>query len=128
MLQMFFGCSLLERLPLFDTSKVTNMGSMIQACASLNYIPALSTTSVTLFSNFADNCRSLNRIEMAFNQSVNLGSCQLSRDALVEIFNNLVDRTSTTSANINIGNNWGVGALSAADLAIATNKNWVVII
>jgi surface protein len=126
MSQMFFGCSLLERLPLFNTSKVTNMGSMIQACASLNYIPALSTTLVTLFSNFADNCLSLNKIEMAFNQSVNLGSCQLSRDALVEIFNNLVDRTSTTSANINIGNNWGASALTAGERAIATAKNWTI--
>ena len=126
MLNMFSGCLLLERLPLFNTSKVTSMGSMVQNCSSLNYIPALSTTLVTSFGNFADSCRSLNRIEMAFNQSVNLAQCQLSQTALVEVFNNLVDRTATTSATITINNNWGASALTAAERLIATNKNWVI--
>ena len=47
-------------------------------------------------------------------------------DALVEIFTNLTNRTATTSATIDITGNWGSSALTSADRAIATNKNWVI--
>jgi hypothetical protein len=63
---------------------------------------------------------------MAFNQTVVLTNCQLSRTALVEIFTNLVDRSATTSANINISGNWGATALTAGERAIATAKNWTI--
>jgi hypothetical protein len=126
MQNMFIICSSLETLPLLNTSKVTNMTSMIQACASLNHVPALSTALMVTYSNFAESCRSLNKIEMAFNQTVVISNCQLSRTALVEIFTNLVDRTSTTSANINISGNWGASALTGADRLIATAKNWTI--
>jgi hypothetical protein len=64
---------------------------------------------------------------MSFNRTVALQNCQLSKDALVEIFTNLVDRTSTTSANIDITGNWGASALTTANRLIATNKNYVII-
>jgi hypothetical protein len=63
---------------------------------------------------------------MVFARTVAFNNCQLSRDALVEIFTNLVDRSATTSANINITGNWGATALSTDDRNIATNKNWVI--
>ena len=63
---------------------------------------------------------------MVFARTVSFANCQLSRDALVEIFTNLVDRSSTTSANINITGNWGATALSTADRDIALNKNWTI--
>jgi surface protein len=131
MVQMLQNCFCLEFVPLFNTANVTSMGNMFPSCLSLNSIPPLSTTSITPstgtdFISFATSANSLNRCQMTFARTVNLAQCQLSRDAIVEIFNNLVDRSSTTSATITITGNWGVGALSAADLAIATNKNWVV--
>jgi len=109
------------------------MGAMFTNCGSLKSIPALSTASITPSAgsdfgiNFAPACNSLNRCQMVFARTVSFASCQLSRDAIVEIFNNLVDRSATTSATITITGNWGVTALSAGDLLIATNKNWVVI-
>jgi hypothetical protein len=125
---MFSQCFNLKSIPQLNTSIVTNMSGMFFACNSLNSIPALSTESVTDFGTlFARSCISLNRCQMVFTTSVNFQACQLSRDAIVEIFNNLVDRTLTTSATITITENWGVTALSAGDLLIATNKNWVVI-
>jgi surface protein len=123
---MFSFCSSLETLPLLNTSKVTTMASMLQVCASLNYLPALSTALMVTYTNFAESCRSLNKIEMAFNQTVVMGNCQLSRTALVEIFTNLVDRSAITSANITISNNWGASALTGADILIATAKNWTI--
>ena len=80
----------------------------------------------TDFTTFANGCNSLNRITMSFNRTVALQNCQLSKDALVEIFANLVNRTATTSATIDITGNWGASALTSADRLIATNKNWVI--
>jgi hypothetical protein len=109
------------------------MSVMFNTCQSLQSIPALSTAAITTtigtdFTNFANNCNSLNRIQMIFARTVNISNCQLSRDALVEIFTNLVDRSATTAANINISGNWGAlaGGLSSADRAIATGKNWTI--
>jgi hypothetical protein len=110
---------------LFDTVNVTNMQSMFQSCVSLNSIPALSTASITTdFTTFALNSNSLNRCQMVFQRTVTFANCQLSRDAIVEIFNNLA---VVLSATITITGNWGVTALSAADLLIATSKGWVVV-
>ena len=124
---MFTGCVSLQSVPLFNTTNVTNMSNMFQNCQSLNFIPAFITTAVTTdFTTFANGSTSINRILMSFNRTVVLQNCQLSRDALVEIFTNLVDRTSTTSANIDITGNWGASALTTANRLIATNKNYVI--
>ena len=103
------------------------MAYMFQNCFSLNFIPAFITTAATTdFTTFANGSASLNRILMSFNRTVALQNCQLSRDALVEIFTNLTNRTATTSATIDITGNWGSSALTAADRAIATNKNFTI--
>jgi surface protein len=125
---MFYQCYSLQSVPLFNTANVTNMAVMFNSCQSLNFIPAFITTAVTSdFTAFANGSTSINRILMSFNRTVALQNCQLSRDALVEVFTNLVDRTSTTSANIDITGNWGASALTSANRLIATNKNYVII-
>ena len=127
MANMFYACSSLQSVPLFNTANVTNMGYMFYNCVSLNFIPAFITTAITSdFIIFANSCNSLNRILMSFNRTVALQNCQLSKDALVEVFTNLTNRTSTTSATIDITGNWGSSALTASDRLIATNKNWVI--
>ena len=124
---MFYNCYSLPSVPLFNTINVTSMLAMLQNCQSLNFIPAFITTAVTTdFTSFANGCNSLNRILMSFNRTVALQTCQLSKDALVEVFTNLTNRTSTTSATIDITGNWGASALTSADRLIATNKNWVI--
>jgi len=103
------------------------MAYMFQNCVSLNFIPAFVTTAVTSdFTTFTNGSTSINRILMSFNRTVALQNCQLSKDALVEIFTNLTNRTATTSATIDITGNWGSSALTSADRAIATNKNYVI--
>jgi surface protein len=127
MAYMFNGCQSLQSVPLFNTINVTNMANMLSGCQSLNFIPAFVTTAVTSdFTNFANGSNSLNRIIMSFNRTVALQNCQLSKDALVEIFTNLTNRTATTSATIDITGNWGASALTSADRLIATNKNWTI--
>ena len=127
MAYMFNSCYSLQSVPLFNTTNVTNMAYMFQNCVSLNFIPAFVTTAVTTdFTAFANGSTSINRITMSFNRTVALQNCQLSKDALVEILTNLVNRTATTSATIDITGNWGSSALTAADRLIAINKNWII--
>jgi len=125
---MFYQCYSLQSVPLFNTINVTSMAVMFNSCQSLNFIPAFITTAVTTdFTSFANGSTSINRILMSFNRTVALQNCQLSKDALVEIFTNLVNRTATTSATIDITGNWGSSALTSADRLIATNKNYIII-
>jgi surface protein len=122
---MFNSCFSLQSVPLFNTANVTNMSSMFNNCFSLNSIPALSTSSVNtdFGAFFANNDNSLNRCQMVFQRTVSFGNCQLSRDAIVEIFNNLA---VVVSATITITGNWGASALTPVQRAIATSKNWTI--
>ena len=124
--QMFQNCSLLQSVPLFNTQNVTNMQQMFSGCTSLNFIPNFNTALVTNFTNFANGCVSLDRCTTIFRNSVGLQNCQLSKDALVEVFTNLIDRTATTSATIDITGNWGATALTSDNRLIATNKNFTI--
>ena len=103
------------------------MTFMFNGCNSLNFIPNFNTALVTNFTTFATGCFSLDRCTTIFRNSVGLQNCQLSKDALVEVFTNLIDRTLTTSATIDITGNWGATALTSADRLIATNKNYTII-
>jgi len=132
MSNMFSACQNLQSLPLLNTANVTNMNAMFIFSNSINSIPAFSTASITTtsgtdFGGFTQGCPSVDRIQIAFARTVTISSCQLSRTALVEIFNNLVNRSATTSATINISGNWGASALTAGERAIATGKNWVIV-
>ena len=128
---LFQNCHSLSSIPTFNTSNVTDMSFMFINCTNLQNIPLLSTAAVTTssgtdFTNFAAGAFPVDRVQMSFARTVNISSCQLSRTAIVEVFNNLVTRVGTTSANINVAGNWGVSALTAGDRAIATNKNWTI--
>ena len=126
MANMFQTCYALQSVPLFNTQNVTSMANMFQYCGSLNFIPNFNTALVTNFTTFASVCNSLDRCTTIFRNYVGLQNCQLSKDALVEVFTNLIDRTLTTSATIDITGNWGASALTTADRLIATGKNWII--
>jgi surface protein len=59
---MFYGCSGLKEVPLFDTSKVTDMYDMFYGCSGLKEIPHLDTSKVTDMNNMFSNCSSLEYI------------------------------------------------------------------
>jgi surface protein len=123
---MFSLCSSLQSVPLFNTSNVTNMSSMFNACRSINEIPAFNTTLVTSQGDNFTGCFSLDKTNIICRVSVNFSNCQLSQAELVNIFNNLLDRTLLTPANINITGNWGATALTVGERAIAIGKNWTI--
>ena len=125
------GCASITKIPLLNTSLNTDFTNIFSGCTNLKEIPALSTASsnfTTAFgATFAFGCNSLTRCQMAITNTVSFNGGQLSRTALVEVFTNLTDRTSTTSATITITGNWGASALTTAEREIATNKNWVIV-
>jgi surface protein len=123
---MFSGCTSLQTVPLFNTSSATNMSSMFNLCRSINEIPAFNTTLVTAQVDSFAGCFSLDRTDIICRVSVNFINCQLSQAELVNIFNNLLDRTLLTPANINITGNWGATALTVGERAIAIGKNWTI--
>ena len=103
---------------------------MFNNCASIQEIPTLSTSAMSVavgtYVSFAAGCLSLDRCNMVFQRAVSFQNGQLSQGEIVNIFNNLSDRSATTAAHINISSNWGASALTVGERAIATGKNWTI--
>lgn len=122
----FVNAASLQSIPLLNTASVQNFNQTFRACVSLNTIPNLNTSGATNMSDMFTLSSSFDRTDIICRVSVSFINCQLSRDEIVNIFNNLLDRTSLASANINVSGNWGASVLTAGDIAIATAKNWTV--
>jgi surface protein len=123
---MFQSCISLQTVPLFNTANVTSMQAMFNGCVTIQEIPAFNTSLVLNLTNLVLNCNNLDRSDIICPVSVVFQNCQISQSELVNIFNNLVDRTLLTAANINITGNWGASALTVPERAIATLKNWTI--
>ena len=122
---MFSGCYALTTIPLLDTSKGTDFDSMVNSCFSLTTIPALVTTAETQGFGYLFYLVSLTSINAVLRDSVYFYYCGLGHDAIVAIFNNLPVMTGKT---IGIATNTAGGsALTAPEIAIATNKGWTVV-
>ena len=55
-LDMFWYCTSLETVAVFDTSNVTNMGYMFERCTSLKHVPLFNTSSLTMMFGMFENC------------------------------------------------------------------------
>lgn len=121
----FNGCYKLITIPLLDTSKVTTMAQMFSWCRELTSIPSLDVSKVTNMYNTFNACSKLTEIHMTgmkvkFDISA---STLFTREALVEILNNLATVTSTQTLTMGATN---LAKLTDADKAIATNKGWTL--
>ena len=119
----FERCESLTSIPLLDTSKVTNMYSMFYYCSKLKSIPALDVSNATSLDYMFNYCPNLEAIHMhGMKVSFRIDhSTKFTREALVEILNNLA--TVTTSPILTIGLT-NLAKLTDADKAIATGKGW----
>ena len=68
MSSMFLGCTSLTSVPLFDTKNVTNMSGMFYGCTSLTSVPLFDTHNVTNMGYMFGNCSSLTTVPL-FNTS-----------------------------------------------------------
>ena len=122
---MFYACTNLTSIPQLDTSKVTDMYYMFGSCTNLTSIPQLDTSKVTDMGSMFFNCNKLKEIHMTgMKVSFDIHFSKLfTREALLEIINNLATITSTrtlTMGSINLSK------LTDEDKSIATNKGWTL--
>lgn len=61
------------------------------------------------------------------NSALEISTKQASREILVVIINNLMDRTSYSSLNLSLSQS-NIDLLTSDDILIATNKNWSVVV
>ena len=71
---MFYGCSSLVNVPLYDTSMVTDFRGMFGKCTSLEHVPELDTGSATLMSDMFQGCSSL--VDVPEFDTSNVGNMQ----------------------------------------------------
>lgn len=79
----------------------------------------VNTTGMFYLSNFLSSLRVPNLAS-----DIDLSNKALSRDAIVQVFNDLA--TVLTPQYIDVSGNWGAPFLSVQNLAIATDKGWLV--
>lgn len=122
---MLYWCISLTTIPQLDTSKVTNMVNMFYYCTELTSIPRLDASKVTNMSYMFDGCGKLEEIHMTgMKANFNISASTLfTRDALLEILNNLATVDSTKTLTMGSTN---LAKLTDEDKAIATNKGWTL--
>ena len=100
----FAGCSGVQRLYLPNTLTI---------CSSNAFTPTSNMTSFEVEQDF--NC--------GLSSNVVFSNANFSADVMVNVFNNLKDRTGETAYTLTFGSN-NIAKLTAEQIAIATNKNW----
>lgn len=63
----------------------------------------------------------------SYNNVLTINNCVISREALVDIFNQLPDFTGQPTRTMSLVRSTGAQELTEEDIKIATDKNWVVI-
>lgn len=114
-----------------NTSQVTSMGATFHSCYVLTEVNDLDISSLTGADACFDGCFSLLKLTFVGDTTpggftIRLTAARLSHKALVEMINSLP--TATNAATITITNNPGAAALTDAEIAVATAKNWTVTI
>lgn len=125
MASMFlYNMSLLKTGTITSTS-TTSINSMFYYCSSLREVTFTSLVNVTNTASAFFACYSLENLRVpGIKVSFTIVDCALERTALVQVFNDL--GTPATTQTITITRNPGSADLTAADILIATSKNWTV--
>lgn len=133
----FRMCYSLKNIPPMDTSNVTDMSYLFQSNYVLESIPALDASKVENISTALGSCESL----VNFGGFINLGMqpnlkgteylisslASITHESILNIFNNLYDRASAGYSILTINLGYYVkNKLTEEDIAIATNKGWLL--
>ena len=116
-----------------DTAAGTNFSSFMYNCYSFNQpmsvdlIAATTAIGANFFGASSYSLKSLRLLNMgSIHTALTLTNAPLDVDALVNLFNDLCDRTGLAAGVITITNCYGKARLTPDQLAIATQKNWTV--
>lgn len=123
--EMFYNCGILTTIPLLDTSQVLFMTNTFTYCYELISIPKLDVSKVVGMDGAFRACSKLEQIHMTgMKASFDIHySTKFTREALVEILNNLATVTSTKTLTMGSTN---LAKLTDEDKSIATNKGWTL--
>lgn len=145
-----YGCSKIVEFPALDFSSTTQIDQMCGNCLALQKVPLLYAGKITKVSTYVfSNCSSLvdfgglKNLGMAYTQKLNNysaysfgvnASTKLTHESLMNIINNLYDLNVTYDVTnggtlytqtLQLGST-NMAKLTADEIAIATNKGWVV--
>lgn len=98
MSSMFYGCTALTAVSLFDTSGVTNMSYMFYQCTALTTVPLFDTSNVTTMSRMFYGCSSLTSVPL-FNTSKVTGMLYVFRDCTALTSVPLFNTSKVTNMN-----------------------------
>ena len=122
---LFLNNSSLIKIGTITSTAVTNLTSAFSQCGSLREVTFTSLANVVTVTNAFFRCFSLQKIRVpGLVVSVNFLDCAMERAELVQVFNDL--GTPGTTRTITVTRNPGSADLTAADILIATSKNWIV--
>ena len=123
---MFALCGYLTSVPLYDMSSVTDATLMFESCESLTEIPAFVIPPNAATDEMFVGCSKLTAIHArGFTKSFGFRGCDLmSRDAILEVFNNL-GQASTSGETVKMGAT-NLAKLTEEDKKIATDKGWTL--
>ena len=143
--KIFNNCRSLTSIPQLDTSKVTNMFSMFDSCSSLTSISQLDCSSVEYFgimgfygsTSFNNTLKNLGgfinlgkRKNLTLSSGVNYGlekCAALTYDSIMNVIINLYDRATAGHSILTFKLHANALALlNDEDIAIATNKGWII--
>jgi len=122
---IFSSCPNLIKVGTITSTSATSILNMFSFCYSLREATFTNLTNVTTTLNAFQNCFSLQNLRVpGLKVNVNFTDCAMERAALVQVFNDL--GTPATTQTITVTRNPGSADLTAADILIATSKNWTV--
>lgn len=138
MQSMFIRCHKLTTIPPLNTSNVTNMAGMFQWCKNLQSLPLLDCGNVIdigqMFA-YADmdlltDLGGFKDLKIDWKDICGLTNCpSLTYESIINVLDNLYDfrgnGDESTTRTLKINSNT-YALLSESDIAVATNKGWII--
>lgn len=127
---LYSGCTSLTSVKLRTAVPVVGLASAFNMCVSLRSISITGTANGLSMGSAFKGCISLKSLTFDLpnwdGTNFSIAGCAFERSGLVEMFESLP--VISTNKSINITGNPGVADLTEEDKAIATAKNWTLII
>ena len=134
MMGMFQSCIKLKSVDNLDTSKSKDMRLTFYNCSSLTYLPFMDFTNVVNVQEFLGNNTSITTLGGFKNLGATSGflgsdygfldGCpNLSYTSIMNVINNLATLRGENELKLHAN---AIAKLSNSDIAIATNKGWVI--
>lgn len=111
-----------------DAPLVENINQLCYVASSVEEVELTDASNVTITTNSFIYAYGLSKLKLpGIKVAFSVVGTNIDSNNMENLFNDLADLTGQTSQTISITSTPAVGALTPAQLAIATNKNWTII-